>query len=174
MGVVSVLVAVSACFGASDRVTAAVGGVLRNDGRTAVDVQRALNETLALQAFTADGVCVTGNAPEVASLDRDTWSGETARGAVVGRALRVGGRGPGALKVSVPLSALPPTSAPGTGAWNGYARVAPGAFLKLDTTVDARTGFLEFSCPAPGHYAVAAEAPENAAEAAKGVVPSSP
>ncbi|HOH52279.1 MAG TPA: hypothetical protein PLI98_16225 [Candidatus Hydrogenedentes bacterium] len=174
MGVVSVLVAVSACFGASDRVTAAVGGVLRNDGRTAVDVQRALNETLALQAFTADGVCVTGNAPEVESLNRDTWNGETAPGAVVGRALRVGGRGPGALKVSVSLSALPPTSAPGTGAWNGYARVAPGAFLKLDTTADARTGTLEFSCPAPGEYVVAAEPPESAPAAAKGLVPSSP
>lgn len=174
MGVVSVLVAVSACFGASDHITAAVSGVLSNDGRTAVDVQRALNETLALQAFTADGVCVTGTLPEVEALDRNVWDGETAAAGVVGHALRVGGRGPAPLRVSVPLSSLPKAPSVGAQSWSGYARAAPGVFLKLDTTADARTGTLEFSCPAPGEYAVAAESRETAEAAAKGFIPSSP
>lgn len=174
MGAVSVLVAVAVCLGASDHITSAVSGVLRNDGRTAVDVQRALNETLALQAFTADGVCVTGNAPEVEALDRNTWDGETTADGVVGHALRVGGRGPAPLRVSVPLSSLPKTPSGGAQPWSGYARVAPGVFLKLDTTADARTGTLEFSCPAPGEYAVAAEPRDTAEAAAKGFIPSSP
>lgn len=131
MGLVTALVAVSACFSASDHVTRSQRGAFQRWAH-GQDVQRALNETPRLQAFAMDGICVTGTLPEVEVLDRNVdgrppRTGWSAMPCALGGAARPW------------VSAVPSLPKDRAGPRSG-TRVAPGVFLKLDTTVELLDG----------------------------------